>query len=268
MLQTNKSELLKKVFCGLAAFNEDLIFRINQDYIHFSLMTKDNTSFILVKISKQCFQKYDFNKIEDIKVSSSLIKQIFSKISKDDIVFISFGDYFESEPQKKEVEESRPSQIQITLSSTKYKKTYQIPIIEISPEDNFRTDEPSLEHELSVKCINKEIIEMLDSLIFTGMKGYGDSITMSTEGNKIDFKEESKFGKSILTLKDFDKIGLKQRVSLKVSNNLLKPLINFQNSLCENSEYFFKKDYPLKVTSKNDDVETMFILAPRVENED
>lgn len=276
MLQTNKSELLKKVFCGLSTFNEDIIFRINKDHIYFGLMTDDNTSFIIVKIPSICFQKYEFKKIEDIKINGALIRQILSKVSKDDVIFISFGDYFDIEKSKNidshkeetEKQTEKLSQMQITLSSTKYKKTYQIPLIEINEDDGFKSNEPQLEHKIKVRCNNKDIKEMLDSLIFTGIKGLGDSINLVTDGTKIDFKEDTKLGKSMLTLKDFDKSGLKQKISIKISYNLLKPLIIFQSSLSDNSDYYFKEQYPLKIHSKTDECEVITILAPRVENED
>jgi len=272
MLQTNKPEILKKVFCGLASFNEDIIFRIAENQLFFSIMSRDNTSLIVIKIPKTIFQKYDFKSEEDIKVSSQLIKQIFSKVVKDDVVYISLGEFFDLE-KTENIDTNNPimqkhSQMQITLSSTKYKKTYQIPLINITEEEQIKSKEPELKHDISVTTNNKELLEMLDSLIFTTIKSYGDTITLTADGSKIDLKEETKYGKSILTLKDFDKQGLKQKVSVKLSYNLLKPLITFQGNLCETSIYNFKDSYPLKVSGKSEDIETYFILAPRVDQDD
>jgi hypothetical protein len=235
-------------------------------------MSRDNTSLIVTKIPKTIFQKYDFKTEEDIKVSSYLISQILSKVSKDDVIYISFGDFFDIEKTDNidtdKLSPQKHSQMQITLSSTKYKKTYQIPLIDINEEEQLKSKEPELNHDISVTTNNKELLEMLDSLIFVNAKSYGDTITLTADGSKIDLKEETKYGKSILTLKDFDKQGIKKKVSIKLSHNLLKPLILFQSSLCESSTYHFKDNYPLKVSGKSEEIENYFILAPRVDSED
>jgi DNA polymerase III sliding clamp (beta) subunit (PCNA family) len=253
MFMTNRAELLKKVFSGLAGFNDEIIFRINQDCLFFSMMTRDNTSMIIVKLPASIFSKYEFLAQQDVKVNAVIMKKIIGNANKDDNVYISFDETY--------------SQIKVTLSSAKFKKSYEVPLISLKEDDSFKTDVPELKHDIEVKCVNREVSQMIDALLFSAMKGYGDSITISGDDKYLSFKEETQYGKTMLTLKDFDKEGIKKKVSVNVSYGLIKPLVTFQESLIESSSYCLRKDYPVRVYGKNDEIDVSFILAPRVENE-
>lgn len=245
---------MKKVFGGLAGFNMEVTFRITKDCLFFSNMSIDNTSMVVVKLPQTIFQKYEFTEPMNIKVNASIIKKVLGNVGKEDNVHISFDETF--------------SQIKITLSSSKFKKSYEVPLIAITDDDKFKTDEPVLVHELEVKCNNKEVMEMLDCLVFSGMsKGDNNSISIVGDEKSVSLKEDTQYGKTTLTLKDFDALGLKKKITVQVSYNLFKPLVAFQQSLLESSSYFLKKEYPIKVYGKSDEIESYFILAPRVENE-
>jgi hypothetical protein len=213
----------------------------------------DQTNVTFVTIPKELFQKYEIDKPRDIKINGVYMKKIFSKVSKDDNIFLSFDDNY--------------SQIKITLSSTKFKKSYEVSLLQITAEDSVKRELPQMEHDIQTKYKNADIKEMLDGMVFSGEKGFGDTVQIIGDGERIEVKEETSYGKTILTLKDFDKVGIKKKETVKVGLALLKPLIELQARLCENGIYYIKTDYPIKVVSKNDDIETSFILAPRVTND-
>src|SRR4030066_2067614 len=125
MFQTNNGELVKKVVSGLGTFNDEISCRINEDCLWFYVKTPDNTRLIILKLSKSVFQKYDFKSAQDFRFSGQIIKNALKNIGKDDTLYISFDE--------KEVEEKKVfSVIKITISGTKLKKSYEIPLISIN----------------------------------------------------------------------------------------------------------------------------------------
>lgn len=248
MLSINKPELFKIIVNGVGSLHDETSMRIDEKGILFSVMSRDTTTLAIIRLHKSSFQRFDYEKVETLRFSNSIVSRIFKSCKKDDTLFIS--DYKEG------------STISLTLSSMKTKRKYQIPLL--TQEEQFKDSMPPFKHDVIVEINNSSIQELINGLVFTKDS---DSILLLSNGKTIEFKEDTKTGKSVLTLKDFMSGEDLPKSEVGIGFGLLKPLIDLQSSITDKSTYHIKKDYPLMIVCKSEFIDSTVILAPRVMEE-
>jgi len=255
MFITVKVEILKEIFGIIKKLTTEPTIKITENYWLLDLWTADNTTNVNIKLFKNNFTKYDFEKEVCIKFNANIFYEVLSKSSKDDTIFISFNEDY--------------SLIKITITNDKRKKSYELRLLEINPEDIKELGkERNMEFTCKVISNPKNILEMLDSLIFVKQKKGNDSVTIKSTSETIEIiEEEISLGKSILTLKDFDYKGIKDTIRVRLSFGLLRPLLELSTKISEKSLFELKQDYPIRITSVTPECETICLLAPRVDTE-
>jgi DNA polymerase III sliding clamp (beta) subunit (PCNA family) len=248
---TKKTELLKEIFTIIGTMTDECVLRLREDGIFFQMATRDGTTMVTLRFFKSNFNKYDFDKERVIKFNAHLSRDILKKCRKEDTVYISF--------------DSEYANMKYTLTDEKRKKTYELRLLEPDQDELAEPKMPDLEHDVSVISNNKEVLEMLDSLIFVA-KG-NDSIYVEASEDSFLIKEQDTHGKSTMSLKDFTREGYKKKASTKFGLSLLKPLVTFSSKVADKSLYKVRTEYPLVISSITPDAELTCILAPRVDVE-
>lgn len=236
--------------------NIEPIFKIKQEYLLFDFWTLDKTTKVILKIFKNTFSVYDFKQEAYIKFNANLFNDIIRKAGKNDTLFISFDDSYSS--------------MKITLTNPKIKKSYDLNMLEPSQEDIEPMDkEQKLEFSQKIITNPKNILELLDSLVFTMTKSGEGSVMIIGSKDEIQIKEEEKsLGKSNFSLKDFDEKGFKESIKVKFSLSLLRPLFEFASIISDKTSCELKTNYPIKIMAISPKCELIGFLAPRVDTED
>lgn len=250
MFMCNKIDDLKNIFKVINTLDAEASLSFTEKGLLFNFTTRDTTTFVRLLYFKSNFNKYEMVRPFEFKFMTRYLHEIMKQASKDDIVYFSFDETI--------------SRIKITLTKKERKKTYDLALLETDAE---KAKSPNLEYQIKTTANNKELLELLESMIFIKVdKGSSDSIKVEASQDGIIIKEEDNtMGSSTFTLKDFTKDGIKEKASCKFSGELLKKIVTFSANFSDKSIYELRKDYPIRTTTITPQLELVCILAPRVE---
>jgi hypothetical protein len=254
MLISNNTELITKLFKICKDLNDECLLILNKEQIIFNIMTLDNTTYTVIKLFKSNFSKFEVTEEHTIKFSANYAHKIMKKSKKEDTLYISFNE--------------DKSILKFTLTNQKRKLEYEVRLIELPTDEEeikeLKVKTPELEHKNSITTNNKELLDIIDSLVFQKQ-----SVYIQSEEDKLLIKEEDKsLGNTKISLKDFTEEGYKEKTIVKFGLDLFRRLVEHSSLLAERSLYKLRTEYPLKIITFTPQLEMVSILAPRIENKD
>ena len=253
MFMCTQIDDLKNIFKIINTLDAEASLTFSEKGLAFHFITRDATTFVDLVYFKSNFNKYEFTKAIPFKFKTQYLHEIMKQASKDDTVYFSFDEGV--------------TKLKVTVTKKERKKAYELTLMELEARDTEKN--PSLEFTIKTTANNKELMDLLDSMIFITIdKHSSDSITVEASQDGVVIKEEgSKMGKSTFTLKDFTKEGIKDKIVCKFGGSLFKKIVHFSTLFSEKSIYEMRKDYPIKITTITPQLELVCVLAPRVDQE-
>ncbi len=207
-------------------------------------MDAANIAMVIFKLLKSSFITYNLEKEFDVGVKLSELKEVFRRVSEDDIVTIEFDDKL------------------IVTSKGKTTKRFKIPIVDLEGEQK---KSPDVKFDCIINTKSAYLSEAVDVCDI-----YKDdiSIRISTKPDRVKFEvnEPGVEVYSIIKTNKETKINTKVDVNAKFSKSYMKKFI-LGSKLSDEVTIELKTDFPMKITYKvPDKVSLSFIIAPRVEN--
>jgi proliferating cell nuclear antigen len=241
----SKPNLLTDSIATIAELIDEGIFRIGKDGI--SLVAADRAMVAVVDffLSDSAFDKYELDKEQNIGLNINNLLSVLKRSTSNDKLTISLKD----------------NKLELTIES-KSKRTFVVPLLDISPEEVPPVDQLEFSSQVSLKT--EEIQKGIeDADIFS------DSVVFETCPDAFLMRAEGDISKTELELKKGDEplIEIKTVGSVKARYPLeyLKKMMKAAK-ISGTVTIRYAQDYPMKMEFKSDDkkVSLSFVLAPRV----
>lgn len=237
--------LFKESISIISELVSEVRFKINATALEMVAMDNANISMIIFKMFSSAFVEYKVDGDTELSVNLLNLKQILQRAQKTDVLTIELA------------EENR---LKIILKG-RITRTFFLPLIDINEEEQ---KIPELEMNAKIKTDSIVIKDAIDDCDVVS-----DSVSFIAE--KDNFSIESKGDSSKVRIDipkdDITTIEASEFVKSKYSIEYLKKMLK-ASKLNETIEIQFSQEYPLRINfTKEDILQLVFILAPRVDND-
>lgn len=237
--------LFKESISIISELVSEVRFKINATALEMVAMDNANISMIIFKMFSSAFVEYKVDGDTELSVNLLNLKQILQRAQKTDVLTIELA------------EENR---LKIILKG-RITRTFFLPLIDINEEEQ---KIPELEMKAKIKTDSIVIKDAIDDCDVVS-----DSVSFIAE--KDNFSIESKGDSSKVRIDipkdDITTIEASEFVKSKYSIEYLKKMLK-ASKLNETIEIQFSQEYPLRINfTKEDILQLVFILAPRVDND-
>ncbi len=216
--------------------------RLKMDESGMSVVAIDpaNVALVSFKIPKESFSNYDVNN-EVLGLSLESLKSVLRRSSHGSSLIL----------------ETDEGVLKIEIHD-KIKRIFNLALINIDTEEK---EVPSLDFMCGVEMLSPDFLEAIEDCGVVA-----DSCIFSVKSNK--FIIEARGLNSTRSEFSTDEVGIKgTECKSKYSVEYLEKFVKACR-MFEKAKINFANDYPLKLEFKNESMELIFILAPRVETED
>ena len=214
--------------------------KVNESGMSITAMDPANVAMVNFKIPKSAFSQFESGE-EVLGVNLDNLKQILKRCSSSSSLSM----------------EKKDNLLSIQIQD-RIKRNFTLNLIEIESEDK---NLPDLQFSSLVEISSVDLINSIDDC-----RVVADSCSFIIKDGK--FVIEAKSLNSAMSEFSGDEAKIeaencKAKYSLEYLQKFMKGA-----KLCEKITLHFAEDHPLKIDFKNSEIELVFILAPRVENED
>jgi len=200
-------------------------------------MDPANVAMVAFKAKKEAFTEYDVKEKIEVGINLANLKTILKRAGKSDILSMEFGD-----------------QVDIYIRG-KSKKHFTMPVIELEGDREQKI--PNLEFVSTAKVSDAELKSAIEDVAIVG-----ESCLLKSDNGKFSIIAAGDLSKARVDIED---TGITGDGSSKYAIEYLQKIVG--NKISDTPTINLGKEYPLKITYKNDNMELTTILAPRVSND-
>lgn len=244
-LSLSEPKTLKDAIAIISNFIIEADIKVTKNNIELVAMDPANVAMVIFKMNNTAFAEYKVDKEQTIGINLSNLKQVLSRAKADDILKLKHQD----------------SKLMISMIG-KTTRDFSLRLIEIEEKEE---KIPKLEFPIKIS---------LDSSMFQNAIEDADLVAKSTsfiaKPNKFTISASGDSNEAKIEIPKDENTSImlenKESAEAKYAIEYLEKMTNGAK-LCERVTLQYNKEYPLKMTFKDEDFELIFILAPRVENE-
>lgn len=239
--------LLKNCIAPIEELINEVQFKAEPEQLSVIDMDPANVAMVIFRLPKASCIEYDVEKEEKFGLNLANFTAILKRAAKDDFIVL----------------ETKEGKMNIKISGN-FNREFKMPLLEIDKEEDKEQKEPELKTTVKMDANTKIITDSIkdvelvsESAAFEvsaghlALTGEGDLSSVRVDMDASDaLKIEGEIG---------DKI--RSKYAIEYLMKMLKP------SVSKEIKVELAKDYPLRITYKNDGFFLRYILAPRVENE-
>jgi len=246
ILRLDQPSILAKAVEIISELVSEVKIRINEFGMNITAMDPANVAMVSFKLPKNTFSQFELSteegkKEEILGVNLDNLKQILKRCS----------------PGSSLILETKDNILSLQIQD-RIKRNFTLVLIDIEAEDK---EMPSLEFSSRIEINSVDLIASIEDCLVVG-----DACSFIVKDEK--FIIEAKGLNSAMSEFSSDEAKInaencKSKYSLEYLQKFMKGV-----KLVGKTILNFAEDYPLKMEIKNDQMELVFILAPRVETED
>ena len=214
--------------------------KVNEFGMSITAMDPANVAMVNFKIPKSAFSQFESGE-EVLGINLDNLKQVLKRCNASSALTM----------------EKKENLLNIQIQD-RIKRNFTLSLIDIEAEDKKL---PDLEFSSLIEISSIDLVNSIDDCAVVA-----DSCSFIVKDGKFIIKAKSLNSAMSEFSGDEAKIeaeNCKAKYSLEYLQKFMKG-----SKICEKITLHFAEDHPLKIDFKNSDIELVFILAPRVENED
>ena len=218
-------------------------FSIDNNGLKLIATDPGNSAMVIFRLLSSSFIEFNVNDKEEIALNLNYLKQVLKRAKSSDTVTLETGE----------------GVLNIIFKGRTVRK-FSLPLLELEEEE-------IKELKLNFKATITTESGLLNDAI-GDVDIVADSVTFIAEKDKLSISSSGDLGKAHIEIPadEFTKIELEETQKAKYSIEYLKKMIK-ASKLVDNVTIKFSSDYPLQLEYKStDNLELIFILAPRMDN--